>query len=195
MILGSNSLMAQDEQKKTISLIPFAGWGHENDYGNTALSVGLALQKPISKHLFYEGCITGFTTDFLNNYNTPPNKWDGVDRDYYAVFITPAFGYKFGNEASLFNTRIKAGPTLKYFNYKIPKNGLVKHFPDGREEAIASTFIYYEDAGFNISAYVGVSFDARVSKRVRTGIFIDTYSHEIEGEHFILGVHTSIRLK
>ncbi len=195
LVISSISLSAQEKKSSPVLINPLIGWGFENNYGHSALVLGLNVVKPLNKHVFAEAGLTRFTSDFLNLYNTPPNTYEGQENFYYAWFFTPAMGYRTGKPNGAFNFCIKAGPSLKYFNYKIPGFSLLQVYPDGKEIVVPGTTRYHEAKGSNISTYVGVNFDTRLSKRCRGGLFIDTYSHEIVGEHYILGLQTSFSLK
>lgn len=53
---------------------------------------------------------------------------------------------------------------------------------------------YYYEKGFNISYYAGVFFDAKITDKLRIGIFLDTYSHAILIEHFMPGINAVFKL-
>lgn len=67
-------------------------------------------------------------------------------------------------------------------------------YPDGRREPVPGTIQYYYGKGFNISLYSSVSFDAKVTNKLRVGVFLDTYSYEIPIEHFLPGINVVFKL-
>lgn len=172
----------------------FAGYGTENNWGNTAFFGGATLSKPVTKHLFLEGGITVFTTAFYNVYKANPTGLAGQDRYYHAIFLTPDVNYTFGNRKSLLNASIKVGPSLKYQNDKTLTNYLEKVYANGNREVIPGSVQYTYENGFNISYYMGVNFDAKVNDKLRIGVFLDTYSHAIPLEHFMPGINAVFKL-
>ncbi|RYE30714.1 MAG: hypothetical protein EOP42_11725 [Sphingobacteriaceae bacterium] len=192
-----NKLSAQDivnRKKSDISLNTFAGYGTENNWGNTAFFVGVDLLKPVKKHIFLELGITRFITDIYNVYKAKPTNIDNEDRKYNAWFLTPAINYTLGNRNSFVNISIKIGPSLKYYNYREFGGALIKLYPDGRKEAVEGTLKYIDNKGFNISLYNSVNFNAKITPKLRTGIFLDIYSSLIPIEHFMPGINAIFKL-
>ncbi|MEX8546474.1 MAG: hypothetical protein V5804_02630 [Mucilaginibacter sp.] len=193
----NTSLFAQKNSVKTknnLYLNTFVGYGTENNWGNTAFFGGATLSKPIKKHLFLEGGLTLFTTALYNVYKDRPTGLVGQDRYYHAVFLTPDINYTFGSKKSFLNASIKIGPSLKYQNDKILKFYQERVYPDGHSEVMPGSVQYYYEKGFNISYYAGVSFDAKITDKLRVGIFLDTYSHAIFLEHFMPGINAVFKL-
>lgn len=176
-------------------LQPLLGYGTENNWGNRALFTGASLVKPIANHLFIEGGITYFTAHIPDGSRDLREGYNGAIRKYNALFLTPALGYTLGNRKSKFSVSIKAGPSLKYFDYKVYRSGQIRVYPDGREELVLESVRYWEDKGFNISLYNSLNIDARVTKDLRIGVFLDVYSGLIPIEHFMPGVNASFQLK
>jgi hypothetical protein len=181
-------------KKNNLYLNTFAGYGTENNQGNTDFFAGLTLSKPVKKHLFLEVGLTRFTTDIYNVYKAKPTNFDGEDRKYNAWFLTADANYTFGNKQSLLNASIKIGPSLKYYNLKAFSNGSIRVYPDGREEPVLGTIKYEEKKGINISLYNSVSFDAKVTPNLRAGVFLDVYSTLIPIEHFMPGINVIFKL-
>lgn len=181
-------------KKSDLYLNTFVGYGTENNWGNTAFFGGATLSKPVKKHVFLEGGLTLFTTAFYNVYKDMPTGLVGQDRYYHAVFLTPDINYTFGNKKSFLNASIKIGPSLKYQNDKILKFYQERFYPDGHSEVTPGSVQYYYEKGFNISSYAGVSFDAKISNKLRIGVFLDTYSHAIPIEHFMPGINAVFKL-
>jgi len=196
-IFGYSLVIAQQSINKienNLYLNTFIGYGTENNWGNTAFFGGATLSKSINKHLFLEGGVTLFTTAFYNVYKDRPTGLVGQDRYYHAVFLTPDVNYTFGNRKSFLNTSIKVGPSLKYQSDKILTSYFEKVYANGNREVLPGSVRYTYEKGFNISYYAGVSFDAKVSDKLRIGLFLDTYSHAIPIEHFMPGINTIFKL-
>lgn len=138
--------------------------------------------------------LTRFTTDIYNAYRSNYTNFKGEYRKYNAWFTNIDLNYTFGNEESLINTSIKVGPSLKYYRHKSVKTFQAYHYPDGREEVIPSSIQYYDQKGFNISLYNSVSFNAKVTPKLRLGLFLDVYSYEIPIEHFMPGINSVFKL-
>ncbi len=194
-ISSFDTVNAQYSQKKSnLYLNTFAGYGTENNWGNTAFFGGVNLSRPVKKHIFLELGITRFTTDIYNVYKAKPTNIDNEDRKYNAWFLTPAINYTLGNTNSLINISIKIGPSLKYYNYREFGGALIKIYPDGRKEAVEGTLKYIDKQGFNMSLYNSVSFDAKVTSKLRAGVFLDVYSSLIPIEHFMPGINAVFKL-
>lgn len=182
------------KNKPDLYLNTFIGYGTEDNQGNTAFFGGLTLSKPVTKHIFLEAGITRFTTDIYNVYKAKPTNFDGEDRKYNARFLTTDANYTFGNKQSFLNASIKIGPSLKYYNYKVFSNAAVRVYPDGRKEVVPGTLKYEEKNGFNLSLYNSVSFDAKITAKLRAGVFLDVYSSLIFIEHFMPGINAVFKL-
>lgn len=180
-------------KKNNLYLNTFVGYGTENNFGNTGFFTGVTLSKPIIKHLFFDAGLTVFTTQIVNAY-TYEHGFRNDQQKYNALFLTPAINYTFGNKQSFINASIKVGASLKYYNYKILKTYMEYLYPDGRREPMPSTFLFYEKNGFNISLYNSVSFDVKVTPKLRVGVFLDVYSYEIPIEHFMPGINAVFKL-
>ncbi len=180
--------------RSNLYLNTFAGYGTENNWGNTAFFGGVNLSKPVKKHIFLELGITRFTTDIYNVYKAKPTNIDNEDRKYNAWFLTPAVNYTLGNTNSFINFSIKIGPSLKYYNYKEFGGALIRIYPDGRKEAVEGTLKYIDSNGFNISLYNSINFSAKITPKLRAGIFLDTYSNLIPIEHFMPGINAIFKL-
>ncbi len=169
------------------------GYGTENNWGNTGFFVGATLSKPIIKHLFLDAGLTVFTTQIVNAY-TYEHGFRNDQQKYNALFLTPAINYTFGNKQSFMNASIKVGASLKYYNYKILKTFLEYVYPDGRTEPVPGTLYYITRKRFEIPFYSSVSFDTKVTKKLRVGVFLDTYSYEIPIEFFLPGINVVFKL-
>ncbi|WP_299289747.1 hypothetical protein [uncultured Mucilaginibacter sp.] len=181
-------------EKNDLYLNTFAGYGTENNWGNTGFFLGATLSKPISKHIFLEAGLTRFTTDLYNIYKRKPTGFQGEDRYYNAWFLPVDANYTFGNKESFINTSIKIGPALKYQNDKILKTFNEYQFPDGHQEVVQSSIQYYYEKGFNISIYSAVSVSAKINSKLRMGIVLDTYSKAIPIEHWFAGINAVFKL-
>ncbi len=195
-IYNIDSVFAQltDKHKSNLYLNTFAGYGTENNWGNTAFFAGATLSKPITKHLFLEGGLTLFTTALYNVYKDRPTGLVGQDRYYHAVFLTPDVNYTFGNRKSFLNASIKVGPSLKYQSDKTLTSYVEKVYANGNREVVPGSVKYTYEKGFNISYYAGVAFDAKITDKLRIGVFLDTYSHAIPIEHFMPGINAVFKL-
>ncbi len=197
LIFVNTCLFAQKSSintKNNLYLNTFAGYGTENNWGNTAFFAGVTLSKPVTKHLFLEGGLTRFTTDIYNVYKAKPTSIDNEDRKYNAWFLTTNANYTFGKKQSFLNASIKIGPSLKYYNYRVFGGALIRVYPDGRKEAVEGTLKYNDKKGFNISLYNSISFDAKITPKLRAGVFLDSYSSLIFLEHFMPGINAVFKL-
>lgn len=197
LVANCKLLLAQNldsKKKPDLYLNTFVGYGTENNWGNTAFFAGVVLSKPLTKHIFLEAGITRFTTDIYNVYKAKPTNIDNEDRKYNAWFLTPAVSYTLGNTSSFINFSIKTGPSLKYYNYREFGGALIRLYPDGRKEAIEGTLKYIDKKGFNISLYNSVNFNAKITRKLRAGIFLDVYSSLIPIEHFMPGINAVFKL-
>jgi hypothetical protein len=183
-------------QGREVTVKPFAGIGSENNYGNHAQFAGISLSKVLYKRISLEGSLTYFTSGISNVYASEEAKrFDEEDRFFNAAFLTPALSFRLiGRNDSRFGTSIKVGPALKYYNYKLLEQVLVKSYEDGRREVVPGSLKYYQENGLNISAYMALELEAKLSKRLRGGLFLDTYSHEIPLEHTMLGLSVAFNL-
>lgn len=196
-IFGYSLAIAQQSINKienNLYLNTSLGYGTENNWGNTAFFAGIILSKPIKKHIFLEAGLTRFTTDIYNVYKAKPTSIDNEDRKYNAWFLTTNANYTFGNKQSFINASIKIGPSLKYYNYRVYGGSLIRIYPDGRKEAVEGTLKYIDKKGFNISLYNSVSFDAKITPKLRAGVFLDVYSSLIFIEHFMPGINAVFKL-
>lgn len=198
LIVYANCLcIAQDgvsQSKSKVHLSAFVGYGTENNWGNTAFFAGISFSRPVKKHFFLDAGITRFTTDIYNLYKAKPPNIDNEDRKYNAWFLTTNINYLIGKEGSLLNARIKVGPSLKYYHYKVFGGAQIILYPDGRREAVPGTLKYQEKDGFNLSLYNSVNFDAKILPALRIGIFLDVYSALIPLEHFNPGINASFKI-
>lgn len=195
-IFGYSLAIAQQSINKienNLYLNNFVGYGTENNYGNTAFFAGVTLSKPVTKHVFLELGLTGFTTVIYNGY-TYEHGFKNNQQKYNALFLTPAVKYTFGSKEAFINAAIKAGPALKFYDYKILKTYMEYLYPDGRREPVPSTFQYYNGTKFEVPIYGSISFDAKVSPKLRLGIFLDTYSYAIPIEFFMPGINAIFKL-
>ncbi len=194
LVLYETKINAQSNVNKAFNITSSIGYGTENNFGNVAVFGGVTLLKPIRKHLSLEAGLTYFTTVLPDGNKDLRHGYEGIDRKYNALFLTPAASYLFGNEHSLFNARIKFGLAAKIFDYKSYKIGLQRIYSDGRRDFILETVQYYKNTGVNISFYNAVSFDTRISSKLRMGFFLDTYSRLIPIEHFMPGISATFKL-
>jgi hypothetical protein len=170
------------------------GYGTENNFGSTAFFGGAGVEWAKRKKWMLATQLTRFTTSLYNAYDG--EDFDDEQQDYKAWFLTPIGGYRIiGNHGSFFSITLAAGPSLKYFHYKIFKAGLIKYYFDGRRIPIDSTISWYQRKGVNLSLYTGVSFDFRISQKLTAALFADAYSHRIWIEHFMPGVKVAYRMK
>ena len=187
------SILAATSQQRNQMIQVHAGYGTENNFGSTGFFAGLGWSGTQGKKWILGTAITRFTTSLYNAYDG--EDFDGEQQDYKAWFLTPKVGYTVaGRPGSFFSGTVSIGPSLKYFNYKIFKHGLIRYYFDGRREPVDGTITWYEDRGINLSLFTGVSFDFRLSDRVKAGLFLDAYSHKIWIEHFLPGVKVEWRI-
>lgn len=189
-------LAAQQTPKvnKNLYLTTSLGYGTENNEGNTAFYAGIAVAKEIKRKLLVEAGLTYFTTAIYNVYKAKPTNFDGEERFYNALFLNTNLQYLIGNDKSLINIKIKAGPALRYFDFKVFKSGLIKSYPDGRDEPVPGTIKYDIEESVGLSFYSAVSFDAKVTPKLRMGVYLDTYSGLIEFEYFMPGIYATFKL-
>ncbi len=180
---------------KELSLSPLLGYGPENNWGNRAIFAGVVIGKQLKKHLSAEIGLTYFTTAVPDQGRDMREGYKGLARKYNALFFTPAVSYTFGNHKSQFNLSFKTGPSLKYFDYKSYRSGLFKVGSDGQQEPILESIRYWEEQGLNVSLYNSINIDAKVTKALRIGLFLDVYSGLIPIEHFMPGINASFQLK
>lgn len=194
LIINNVGVNAQRIEPK-YNLSTSLGYGTENNFGNTAFYVGLAINKFLINRFKLEAGLTYFTTDIYNVYKAKPVFYANEDRKYNSLFFNLNLQYVIGNENSLINTKIKVGPSLKYYDYKILKRALVYNMPqDDLYPIVPGTEVYYEKNGVNIALYNGVSFDAKVNQNLRVGVFLDVYSGIIPIEHFMPGINATFKL-
>lgn len=188
------SLLPAVAQQGADRLHMHLGYGTENNFGSTAFFGGIGWAREKGKKWVLGMQATRFTTALYNAYDE--EDFDGEEQEYKAWFLTPAIGYKaIGNHASFFSALVAIGPSLKYFNYKIFRHGLIRYYADGRREPVGGTISWYEDRGINLSLFTGISFNFRLSERFKAGLFLDTYSNKIWIEHFMPGVKMELRMK
>lgn len=189
-------LFAQDKTSNATFLTPFVSYGSENGRGNIGFSFGIKASKTLSKRVSWDGGLTYFSSNLIN-INQNSTTFTGEDRYYHSVFITPSLSLRMiGKDNSKFIGRLSLGPSLKYYNYKDFRSGLLRVYSDGRVEAApGATIDYNENNGFNISFYGAMSFDAKISEKLRAGLFLDTYSSSVTPlEHLMPGIQFSIKL-
>ena len=171
-----------------------AGYGTENNFGSTTFFGGLAIGKPLGKKWFLEAGITRITTAIYNAYDN--QDYDGEKQKYKSWFLTPKVGFTLlGRNDRFFSTTVAIGPSLKYFDYKLFRTGVIKYYFDGRRIPIDSTLQWHEKKGVNLSLYTGISFDFQLSQKWTAGLFVDGYTHRIWIEHFLPGVKLMYRMK
>ena len=169
------------------------GYGTENNFGSTGFFGGMGLEWQKGKKWIVATGLTRFTTAIYNAYNG--EDFDGEQQEYKAWFLSPLAGYRvIGDNGSFFSATLAGGPSLKYFNHKIFKTGLIRYYFDGRRIPIDSTIRWHLGKGVNLSLFTGISFDFRISEKLTAALFLDSYSHHIWLEHFMPGVSVQYRL-
>jgi hypothetical protein len=184
------------EKTSKYHLVSYLGYGTENNYGNTAFFFGIGINKNLLPKVSVETSLTYFTTGIYNVYKDKPTFYLNAQRWYNSLFFNVNLQYLFGNENSLINAKLKAGPALKYYDYKMLRRALVYNSPiDGLYPIVPGTEVYYRGEGVNVSLYTGFSLDAKINKNLRLGVFLDTYSNSIPLEHFMPGVSATFKIR
>ncbi len=171
-----------------------AGYGTENDWGNTGFFFRANYDVYLTKRLNLDLSVNRFTTDIYNASKGNPTGFEGQNRKYNAWFVSPALTFKFNKPGALIRTGIKAGPALRYANYVILKTYQERVYNDGHKELVPGTVAYHTKKGFRLGLYNSVYGEVRLSKRFYTGLFVDAYSFIIELEHFLPGISLSYKL-
>ena len=179
---------------RNLLLTTSLGYGTENNWGNTGFYAGVGITKPVTKRFALEAGLTYFTTSFYNAYKANPTHFKGEERFYNTVFLQTNLQYCVGNDQSLFNFKIKVGPALKYFDFKAFQFGLINTYSNGRKEPVPGTIKYEIEKGIILSLYNAVSFNAKISPKLRLGVYLDTYSSLIPIEHFMPGISATFKL-
>lgn len=172
-----NPLLAQENELDGIKLTPSISYVSENWRGNIGFAIGLKITKPVSKRLSLENGLSYFSTGLVN-INQNSNTFDGEDRHYNSLILTPNLSYRLaGSTWSKYSAIVRIGPSFKYYRYKDFSSGLLRINPDGTAVAAPGAVINYnEENGFNISLFGALGIDRKISEKLRAGIFIDTYS-------------------
>jgi len=195
VLINSFKLSAQQDMSK-YKLTTSFGYGVENNWGNTGFYVGLAVEKEIKKWIVEVG-VDYFTTNIYNSYKDNPTFYLNEERKYNTIFLNTNIQYVIGSENSLFNTKIKIGPALKFYKIKTLLSAQVYVFSNnssGLFPIVPGTEKYYEKKGVNVSLYNGFSCDTKINSNLRIGVFLDIYSNQILIEHFIPGLNATFKL-
>jgi hypothetical protein len=189
-------LLAQHAPKsnKNLFLTTSLSYGTENNWGNTGFNMGISIAKPINKRFAMGAGLTYFTTAIYNAYKANPVFYANEERYYNVGFLNLNAQYVIGNEQSWLNAKIKVGPGIRYHDFKMLRRAKVYYEGAGPTyEIVPGTELYETKNGLNLSLYSAISFDTKITPKLRVGVYLDTYSSLIFLEHFMPGIHATFK--
>lgn len=164
-----------------------AGYGTETNIGYYGLLGGAGLEKSWKRKIALEVAVSYFAGGGDLTYTN-------ASESYKALFYRSGVGYRLiGTNQSFFRMMLSAGSALKKYRAKMLGQNYSYFNPDGTE-TIREPVKYEIEKGLSLSLYSGLDFTFKITPKVKAGLFLDTYSHEILLEHFMPGVKASVRL-